>query len=132
MYRCYLIRNGRIVEGDDLDVETPAAAVARGRRLIAERSNTAAFSGLEIWCGASLVYSDRCYADDTRSPSAIDSPFLTRETTILPNWRPSSARPILLTPPAGEQPAQSTENAPLARLRKMIRRKPGRSGSVAA
>lgn len=82
MFRYYLIRNGRIAEGDDLDVETLAMALDRGRRLIAERSKTGAFSGLEIWRGASLVYSDRCYADEIGSPAAIDSPFLTGETTI--------------------------------------------------
>jgi hypothetical protein len=131
MYRCYLIRNGRIAEGDDLDVETLASALDRGRRLIAERSKTGTFSGLEIWCGASLVYSDRCYAGDTGAPAAIDSPFLTRETTILPNWRPSSARPILGAPPA-EQKAPPTSPGPIGRLRKMIRRKPVRSGPIAA
>jgi hypothetical protein len=132
MYRCYLIRNGRIAAGDDFDVETLASALERGRRLIADRSKTGAFNGLEIWCGASLVYTDRCYADDTGSPAAIDSPFLTCETTILPNWRPSSSRPIMATPPVAEQKVATVEAGPIARLRKMIRRRPLRSDPIAA
>jgi len=140
MYRCYLIRNGRIAIGDDLDGETLAKALAHGRRLIAARSKTETFSGMEIWCGASLVYSDACYADGDGTPPEIDSPFQTPESTILPNWRPSLGRSILAIRSAASQAAPPVVdgNAQLptpdadtpsqvARPRKAVRRKPVRS-----
>nr|WP_294553595.1 hypothetical protein [uncultured Rhodopila sp.] len=95
MYRCYLIRNGRIALGDDVDVDTLASALAHGRRLIASRSAGGMFNGMEIWSGATLVYSDTGYAGESAAPAAVVSPFQTAESTILPNWRPSLARPIL-------------------------------------
>ena len=95
MYRCYLIRNGRIALGDDVDVDTLAHAMARGRRLMASRSAGGTCSGMEIWSGGTLVYSDTGYAGESAPPAAIASPFQTAESTILPNWRPSLARPIL-------------------------------------
>jgi hypothetical protein len=95
MYRCYLIRNGRIALGDDADVETLANALAHGRRLMASRCAGGPFCGMEIWSGATLVYSDAVYAGESAAPAVIFSPFQTAESTILPNWRPSLARPIL-------------------------------------
>nr|WP_294504520.1 hypothetical protein [uncultured Rhodopila sp.] len=95
MYRCYLIRNGRIALGDDVDVDTLANALAHGRHLMASRSAGGTFSGMEIWSGGTLLYSDTGYAGESAAPAAIVSPFQTAETTMLPNWRPSLARPIL-------------------------------------
>jgi len=144
MYRCYLIRNGRIAIGDDLDVETLPKALAHGRHLIAARSKTDTFSGMEIWCGTSLVYSDACYADGDGPPPEIDSPFQTPESTILPNWRPSLGRPILAirsaasqeAPPAvdgdAQQPIPDADTpSQVSRRRKAVRRKPVR-GPIAA
>ena len=140
MYRCYLIRNGRIAMGDDLDVETLAKALTHGRRLIAARSETETFSGMEIWCGTSLVYSDACYANGDGPAPKIDSPFQTPESTILPTWRPSLGRPILairstasqearpVVDGSAQQPAPDAE-APsqVSKPRKAVRRKPVRS-----
>jgi hypothetical protein len=93
MYRCYLIRNGRIALGDDVD--TLAHALDHGRHLMASRSAGGPFSGMEIWSGGTLVYTDTAYAGETAAPACIVSPFQTAESTILPNWRPSLARPLL-------------------------------------
>jgi hypothetical protein len=98
MYRCYLIRKGRIALGDDADGKTLAEALAHGRRLIASQSPGGTFSGFEIWDGASMVYGDTAYANDADPAVAIESPFQTAESTILPNWRPSLARPIVALP----------------------------------
>ncbi len=146
MYRCYLIRNGRIALGDDADVDTLANALAHARRLMASPSAGGTFSGMEIWNGATLLYSDTGYAGESAAPAAIVSPFQTAESTILPNWRPSLARPILamrkgigaladaLSVIDGD--ARQPEPEPMAtyfarRLRKAIRRRPAR-GHIAA
>jgi hypothetical protein len=58
MYRCYLVRDGRIVMGDDLNVDTFDEAIARGRQLLAAQPDAEEFSGIEIWHRAKLLYSD--------------------------------------------------------------------------
>jgi hypothetical protein len=135
MYRCYFIRDGRIVDGNDLDAETPAEAVAGGRRLLEARAWSGFISGMEIWCGEALVYSDRCHADDTGTQAAISSPFATPETTILPNWRPTLARPIGVMAgdavPVTDTPQTDPEMMRLAALRKAVRRRAVR-GTIAA
>jgi hypothetical protein len=60
MYRCYLVRAGRIAMGDDLDVDTLDEAIACGCRLLAAQPEAENFSGIEIWARASLLYSDDC------------------------------------------------------------------------
>jgi hypothetical protein len=129
MYRCYLIRNGRIVRGDYLDGATLEKAVADARRLMAMQSRFGPFSGIEIWCGDSLVYSDTPYADVMGAPMPVDSPFATPDSTILPNWRPTLGR---LTPVAAACGAQDgAETAHPAVPRKPVRRRTAR-GLIAA
>jgi hypothetical protein len=148
MYRCYVIRNGRIASGEDLDVESLATAVAHGRRLLAARMRTGMFSGMEIWSGTSLIYSDKGYTEDPKSSAAIDSPFQTPESTMLPNWRTTLGRPIHAIQPAAIQdtpPAvadivsvieskaaqtalqEDADGPRFAVLRRIIRRKPVRN-----
>lgn len=146
MYRCYLIRNGRIALGDDVDADTLANALTWGRRLMASRAAGGMFSGMEIWNGATLVYSDIGYAGETAAPAAIVSPFQTAESTILPNWRPSLARPLLamqkgigaladaLSIIEGDAQPPEPEAATTSfarRLRKAVRRRTAR-GPIAA
>jgi len=130
MYRCYLIRNGRIARGDYLDAATLEQAVAEGRLLMAMQSRCGPFSGMEIWCGASLVYSDTPYAGAAGVPAPIDSPFDTPDTTILPTWRPTLGR-LTTAAPAGAPDSIEAEAARLAAPRKPIRRK-ARRGLIAA
>src|SRR3954452_16128154 len=131
MYRCYLIRNGRIVRGDYLDVATLEKAVAEARRLMAMQSRCGPFSGIEIWSGASLVYSDTPYANGMNVPMPIDSPFATPDSTILPTWRPTLGR--LTTAAAAEAAKASTEAETVEQAvpRKPIRRRTAR-GLIAA
>jgi hypothetical protein len=146
MYRCYLIRNGRIARGDDVDVDTLASALTHARSLMASRSAGGMFSGMEIWSGGTLVYSDTGYAGESAPPAAIVSPFQTAESTILPNWRPSLARPILamrkgigaladaLSVIDGDAQQPDPEPAAISfarRLRKAVRRRTAR-GPIAA
>jgi hypothetical protein len=95
MYRCYLIRDGRIARGDDFDVRTLWKAKALGRELFASQPQTDNFSGIEIWQGASLLYSNKCHAHDSGRPAPIVSPFETSESTMFLTWRPGVVRPLL-------------------------------------
>jgi hypothetical protein len=95
LYRCYLLRNGHIAVGDDIDVDGLEAALAHARGLIAARSATETFGGVEIWCGSSLVHSDAPRAAADGAATGVESPFETPESTILPNWRPSASRTLL-------------------------------------
>jgi hypothetical protein len=130
MYRCYLLRNGRIVRGDNLDVETLDKAIADGFRLLAMGERSGPFSGMEIWRGASLLYSNIAYADASGARAPVESPFNTPDSTILPNWRPTLARPVTAPLPAGSPellPAEAdAATVRFAGLRKLIRRKPAR------
>jgi len=56
--------------------------VADGRQLVATPSRSGPFSGMEIWSGSMLVYSDTSYGDAKAAP--IDSPVDTPDTTMLP------------------------------------------------
>jgi hypothetical protein len=82
VYRCYLIRNGRIESGYDIYSERLSDAVAQGQAIIMMQAQPASFSGIEIWCGESRVYGDDCYADDTGHLTPIISPFQTDESTM--------------------------------------------------
>lgn len=96
MYRCYLICGGRIAKGDDLDVDTLNEAILHGRMLLATQPQSEHFIGIEIWRGTSLLYSDKCHADDAGCQAPVVSPFQTGESTIFSTWRPSLARPLLM------------------------------------
>jgi hypothetical protein len=91
MYRCYLVRAGRIAVGCDLDADTIDEAITRGRRLLAAQPESDHFSGIEIWHRARLLHSDDGYADDARDSGPVTSPFQTGEATIFTTWRPSVA-----------------------------------------
>ncbi|MDR3531044.1 MAG: hypothetical protein P4L90_10895 [Rhodopila sp.] len=95
MYRCYLIRAGRIAIGDAVNVETLNKAIAHGRRLLAAQPQAEAFTGIEIWRGTSLLYSDKCHTTDTGCPAHIISPFQTYKTTNLSAGHPSATRSLL-------------------------------------
>jgi hypothetical protein len=125
MYRCYLIRNGRIVRGDYLDAATLEQAVTDARRLMAMHLRCGPFSGMEIWSGTALVYSDTPYGDTTGAPTPIDSPFDTPDTTMLPNWRPTLGRLTSAAAPAGAQDSAEADAARLAAPRRAVRRKAG-------
>jgi hypothetical protein len=96
MYRLYLVRNGRIAWGRDMDVPAFASVEASGRTLWALHPECDNFEGIEIWHGPSLLYSDQCHADDTRHPVHISSPFETADSTIYRTWRPTIARPLMM------------------------------------
>jgi len=117
------------VRGDDLDVATLEKAIANGFHLLATRVPCGPFNGMEIWSGASLLYSNTPYADAAVIPAPIESPFDTPESTILPNWRPTLARPMTAILPGSSQdhaPTVAAEPMRFAGLRKLIRRKPAR------
>jgi hypothetical protein len=81
-YRCYLIRNGRIDLGDDINAERLADAIAHGHKILAMQPQPANFSGIEIWHGELRVYGDDCYADGTGHLTPVVSPFQTSESTM--------------------------------------------------
>lgn len=102
MYRCYFIRNGRIAAGEDLEADSVDEAVLAGRQRLTTHPQAASFSGIEIWCGASILHSDGCYGDGTECTAPIGSPFQTGESTMFPVCRPSVARSLLTTVWAAE------------------------------
>ncbi len=59
MYRCYLLREGRIVKAENLDVATLDNAIVAGRELLAAQAPSRGFNGIEIWHAASLLYSEK-------------------------------------------------------------------------
>jgi hypothetical protein len=91
MYRCYLIRNGRIVWGENHDCHTTEEAKASARTLLMSHPHCNSFTGIEVWKGTTLVYRAELRSAQAAS---IASPFDTAESTIYPNWRPTKARPI--------------------------------------
>jgi hypothetical protein len=93
MYRCYLIRNGRIVWGENLDSPTADDAKAAARALWMSHPDSNDLTGIEVWKGATLV----CRVEQTGKPDPIASPFETAESTIYSTWRPTKARPIGLS-----------------------------------
>jgi hypothetical protein len=82
LYRCYLIRNGRIELGYDINSKRLADVIAHGHAILEAQPQSDSFSGIEIWCGESRVYGDDCYADDTGHPTPVVSPFQTGESTM--------------------------------------------------
>ena len=91
MYRCYLIRDGRIAWGEYLECPTTDEAKALGHALRNSRGRSDSFDGIEVWHGESLVYNDGEPRDSTAQTS---SPFETAESTIYRTWRPTTARPL--------------------------------------
>jgi hypothetical protein len=56
MYRCHFIRAGRVALGCNLAVETLDAAIATGRKILADITEPDDFDGLEIWLDNALLY----------------------------------------------------------------------------
>jgi hypothetical protein len=56
MYRCYFMQNGRVAQGCNLDVATLDAAIATGRKILADHLITEECDGLEIWLDCGLLY----------------------------------------------------------------------------
>lgn len=56
MYRCHFIRDGRITQGCTLMVETLDAAIATGRKILADHLDPDGFDRLEIWLDSALLY----------------------------------------------------------------------------
>ena len=82
LYRCYLIRNGRIGLGYDINLETLAEAKVHGHAILAMQPESASFSGIEIWYGEFRIYGDDCHAGDTGHLTPVVSPFQTAESTM--------------------------------------------------
>ncbi len=56
MYRCYFMQDGHIAEGCNLDVSTLDAAIATGRKILADHPDIEQCDGLEIWLDQALLY----------------------------------------------------------------------------
>jgi hypothetical protein len=82
LYRCYLIRNGRIELGYDINLERRTDVIAHGYETITRQPQSASFGGIEIWSGEFRVYGDDCYADETRHLTPVVGPFQTGESTM--------------------------------------------------
>ena len=63
MYRCHFMQAGRIVQGLNLKVETLDAAIATGRKILADHIELIDCDGLEIWLDSALLYTP-----ETRGP----------------------------------------------------------------
>jgi DNA-binding XRE family transcriptional regulator len=94
MYRCYLLRNGRVAWAEDLDCHTTDEARACAQALLKSLPQGDGSTGIEVWKGATLVHRDECQAGQAWKPGPIVSPFETAESTIYSTWRPTTARPI--------------------------------------
>jgi hypothetical protein len=56
MYRCYLLRAGRIGRRGDVDIESLDMAIVDCRSMLAMKPASEGFDGFEIWEGRSLIY----------------------------------------------------------------------------
>ena len=56
MYRGYVVRGGRIIDGEDIDSATLDDAKTAGYKMIAERQDAHKIDGIEIWQGSLLLY----------------------------------------------------------------------------
>jgi hypothetical protein len=56
MYRCHFMQAGRIVQGLNLKVQTLDAAIATGRKILADHIELIECDGLEIWLDSALLY----------------------------------------------------------------------------
>ena len=96
MFCCYLIHHGRISQRHEIAVTTLHEAIGHGHQLLSTHPATSDESGIEIWQNADLLYSDQRHTTQTGIPAALDSPFATVESTMLPNTYPSRARSLAL------------------------------------
>jgi hypothetical protein len=93
MSRCYFVKSGRILWGDDLAVSTLADAIELGDNLRRAFFKSGKSPGLEIWREASLLYQDVYDVDQMHGCAPIISPSATLESAIYAMWRPSQVRP---------------------------------------
>lgn len=56
MFRCYFLQKGRVAEGYNLNVATLDAAIATGRKILADELELDGCDGLEIWLDRALLY----------------------------------------------------------------------------
>jgi hypothetical protein len=56
MYRCHFMQAGRIAHGCNLKVETLDAAIATGKKILADHIDLDHCDGLEIWLDHALLY----------------------------------------------------------------------------
>ena len=56
MYSCLFTQSGRIARGCNLRVETLDAAIATGRKILADLLDPDDWDGLEIWLDGALLY----------------------------------------------------------------------------
>jgi hypothetical protein len=56
MYRCYFMQKGRVAHGCNVKVATLDAAIATGRKILADLTSTDECDGLEIWLDQALLY----------------------------------------------------------------------------
>jgi hypothetical protein len=56
MYRCHFIQPGQVTQECDLRVETRDAAIATGRKILADQIEPDACDRLEIWLDTALLY----------------------------------------------------------------------------
>ncbi len=56
MYRCYFTQDGQVEDGYILDVLTLDAAIATGRKILADQLDMDRCDGLEIWLDQALLY----------------------------------------------------------------------------
>ena len=56
VYRCYFMFDGHVEEGCNLDVLTLDAAIATGRKILADQPDVDQYDGLEIWLDQALLY----------------------------------------------------------------------------
>jgi hypothetical protein len=56
MYRCYFTHDGRVADGYNLNVLTLDAAIATGRKILADDLDIDRWNGLEIWLDRALLY----------------------------------------------------------------------------
>ncbi len=56
MYRCHFMQSGHVAQGCNLKVETLDAAIATGRKILADLIDPDDCDGLEIWLDSALLY----------------------------------------------------------------------------
>ena len=56
MYRCYFLQDERVAGGCDLNVATLDAAIATGRKILADQLEIDVCDGLEIWLDRAMLY----------------------------------------------------------------------------
>jgi hypothetical protein len=58
MYRCYILRDGRIHMRVEPDLAGVDEAIVCCRTILATHEERETLNGFEVWCGVSLVYSE--------------------------------------------------------------------------